>query len=195
MGGTHNFDVTRLLVLAVIVVVLALALSLLRGAEGTSLWVFAWACLLSPMVSPLEWPHYGVMLAPMILVLAAYAWGHPRVELWLGLFVGYALSNVVWNPAQSSVALFTGNAETLDDVYRTFVVASMAQVVFVALALVVTGPAVAAERAVVDDQIESEWQLPLALPVADSASREHERAAVGHERLPGHVARRVRQEE
>jgi Glycosyltransferase family 87 len=137
--GIENFDVTRFVVLCGIAVLVALALGLLRGTKGTSLVVFAWACLLSPMVSPLEWAHYGVMLAPMFVVLAAQAWAErTRLELWFGLFVAYALSQIVWNPARSLPGLLEGGPESLDDVYRTMAVGAMAQFVLVAVALVAT---------------------------------------------------------
>jgi uncharacterized membrane protein len=140
--GVENFDVTRFLVLCGIAVLVALALGLLRDTSGTSLVVFAWACLLSPMAAPLEWAHYSVMLAPMFLVLAAQAWQErTRLELWFGLFVAYALSQIVWNPARSLPAQFESGAESLDDVYRTMAVGAMAQIVLVAVALVATGRA------------------------------------------------------
>jgi uncharacterized membrane protein len=138
--GIENFDVTRFLVLCGIAVLVALVLGLLRGTKGTSLIVFAWACLLSPMASPLEWAHYSVMLAPMFVVLAAQAWKErTRLELWFGLLVAYVLSQVVWNPARSLPAQFESGAESLDDVYRTMAVGGMAQIVLAAVALVATG--------------------------------------------------------
>jgi uncharacterized membrane protein len=145
--GVENFDVTRFLVLCGIAVLVALALGLLRGTKGTSLIVFAWACLLSPMASPLEWSHYGVMLAPMFVVLAAHAWEErTRLELWFGLFVAYALSQIVWNPARSLPGQFESGGESLDDVYRTMAVGAMAQIVLVAVALVATGGIVRGTR-------------------------------------------------
>ena len=136
MGSTEHFGVIRVVVLLGLAVLVALAIARVLGTGATSMAVLAWACLLSPMVSPLEWPHYGVMMAPMFLYLAVVAWQHSRrLDLWFGIVVAYALSQVVWNPAQSAVAFFSGTSESLEDVYRTFAVSAAAQFVLVAVAL------------------------------------------------------------
>jgi uncharacterized membrane protein len=140
MGGTQHFDATRALVFVGLAVLIIIVLAGLRHAPGHSPWIFAWACLISPMVSPVTWSHYGVMLAPMFVVLAAYAWANRwRIELWTGLVVAYLLSDAVWQPSQSLVAFLTGKPDTLDDVYRTYVIAATAQFVIIAVALAVSG--------------------------------------------------------
>lgn len=156
--GEETYGVTRVLVSAAVVLLVALAIGLLRGTSSGSLEVFAWAALLSPMVGPVTWPHYGVMLAPMFLVLIARAWEWgSRVEVWAGLAMAYALSQIAWSPARSAIGQLSPGPEPLDQVFRTFAAASMAPFVLLAVALAVggttvalhgdaTGPAAAASR-------------------------------------------------
>ena len=64
--------------------------------------VFAGACLLSPLLSPWASPIYGVLEAPMFLLLV-YQFsrsGAPR-RLWLGLALAFLMAELVWDPLES----------------------------------------------------------------------------------------------
>src|SRR5207244_12648569 len=85
--------------------VLVIAWLLVRGVPETNEpnWqVFAAACLLSPMLGPIEWLSYWVLSAPLLLLLAYEFWSrHAPARLWIGLAVAYALVALVWDPLES----------------------------------------------------------------------------------------------
>lgn len=71
--------------------------------ESGDRWeAFAAAGLLSPMVGPIDWSHYGVLSAPMFLWLGHRFWtqGAPR-RLWAGLAIAYLLMELTWDPLES----------------------------------------------------------------------------------------------
>ncbi len=63
---------------------------------------FAAACFFSPMIGPIDWNHYGVLMAPLFLLLAYQFWreGAPR-SMWIGLAAALVLSDLVWDPLAS----------------------------------------------------------------------------------------------
>lgn len=63
---------------------------------------FAAACFLSVLLGPIEWPHYGLLMAPLLLLLAYQFWRDraPR-PLWLGLAAAFLASEFVWDPLSS----------------------------------------------------------------------------------------------
>jgi len=85
--------------------VLVIAWLLARGVPETNEpnWqVFAAACLLSPMLGPIEWLSYWVLSAPLLLLLVYEFWSrHAPARLWIGLAVAYALMELVWDPLES----------------------------------------------------------------------------------------------
>jgi Glycosyltransferase family 87 len=136
--GTQGFGITRLMVLAGIAVLVVLALGSLRGRSGKSWYVLAWACLLSPMLSPIEWSHYALMFAPMLLLLAVRFWEQrARFELWVALVAAYALTDLVWTPVDSG-----------SDVLRLIVIGSLGQflLVLVAYAGITARPQISAAQ-------------------------------------------------
>ena len=64
--------------------------------------IFAAACLLSGMLGPIDWASYGVLMAPLFLLLAYQFWleGAPP-PLWIGLGLAYLLADLVWDPLES----------------------------------------------------------------------------------------------
>lgn len=64
--------------------------------------MFAAACFLSVIVGPIEWPHYGLLMAPLFIVLTYQFWRDraPR-PLWLGLVAAFLLVEFVWDPLTS----------------------------------------------------------------------------------------------
>ena len=64
--------------------------------------VFAVACLLSGLLGPIDWASYGVLMAPLFLLLAYQFWResapHP---LWIGLGLAFLLADLVWDPLES----------------------------------------------------------------------------------------------
>lgn len=66
--------------------------------------VFAAACFLSILIGPIDWAHYGLLMAPMFLVLAYQFWRYraPAV-MWVGLGASYALAELVWDPLSTQL--------------------------------------------------------------------------------------------
>jgi len=138
--GTQHLDVTRLLVLATLGIVTLLALGTLRGCVGTSFRVLAWACLLSPMVGTIEWPHYQIMFAPMlILLVVSFIRGRGPFQLVVATAVAYALTTLVWYPAMSLPyqvsSWFGGHRETLPALYRILTITMLGQYLLIAVGL------------------------------------------------------------
>lgn len=90
---------------AVAVLVLIGAWLLLRDLPdlSESRWtVFAASCLLSGLLGPIAWASYGILLAPLFLLLA-YQFSRERapVALWIGLGLAYVLAQLIWDPLES----------------------------------------------------------------------------------------------
>jgi hypothetical protein len=109
LGSADHWDLQRLGVFAV---VLLFGLALLWGLArdpGRRWELFAAACLLSPLFSPIAWSHYQLLLAPMILLLAIQL---PRnreaLAKWLLLGAGYLLAELTWTPVGTVVDLAGG---------------------------------------------------------------------------------------
>lgn len=64
--------------------------------------MFAAACLLSPLIGPIDWNHYGLLMGPLFLLLAYQFWrdAAPRA-LWVGLAAAFFFSELVWDPLAS----------------------------------------------------------------------------------------------
>lgn len=98
---------------AVAVVVTVAGWLLIRGLPETSesRWAaFSLACLLSSLVGPIDWASYGVLMAPLFLLIAYQFWRDSAPPpLWLALGLAYLLTELIWDPleslAQTSVAI------------------------------------------------------------------------------------------
>ena len=113
---------------------------LLRAHAGGSWEAFAFACLLSPMVSPVAWSHYQVLLAPLLLLLGVRFlrdgahWTH-----WAWLLFAYALAALAQQPLGTvpgalRLAL-TGRPYSYVETTRVLILSSFAQYVLLAVAL------------------------------------------------------------
>ena len=99
--------------LAVGTALLVMGWLLLRNLSltGTAPWqVFAASSLLSGMLGPIDWASYGILMAPLFLVLAYEFWREKAAPpLWIGLGLAFLLAELVWDPleslAQAPVAL------------------------------------------------------------------------------------------
>jgi hypothetical protein len=61
--------------------------------------MFAFTCALSVMVSPVEWTHYQIVLAPLfLLLLVRFGSEGATPAQWAGLLIAYALTWPVWQP-------------------------------------------------------------------------------------------------
>src|SRR5439155_436301 len=70
-SGGQYFSWQRLVTTAGVLLLILMAVDVIRGHPGRSWVIFAFACLLSPMVSPIAWSHYQILLLPMFVLLAA----------------------------------------------------------------------------------------------------------------------------
>src|SRR2546425_704125 len=61
--------------------------------------VFAVACLLSGMLGPIDWASYGVLMAPLFLLLAYQFWRESAPPpLWIGVGPPVPLAGAGWGP-------------------------------------------------------------------------------------------------
>jgi hypothetical protein len=140
LTGSEDFTLQRIVVIGGVLLLGAFAFLVLRTSPGRSWRVFAFACLLSPMISPIAWSHYQVMLLPMFLVLAVelYESAAPWV-LWIGLLGAYALAELIWRPAISLPAAlnswFSGAPESTVSSFRVMNVAMLSQYLLYLVAL------------------------------------------------------------
>jgi len=64
--------------------------------------VFAAACILSGLLGPIDWASYGILMAPLFLVLAYQFWRQSAPPpLWIGLGLAFVLAELVWDPLES----------------------------------------------------------------------------------------------
>ena len=84
----------------------------LRGARARSWEVFAFACALSTMLSPLSWSHYQLMLAPLFVLLwFRFTTEGAGLGSWSALVVSFVLASLSWTPYGSvfdALATVTG---------------------------------------------------------------------------------------
>lgn len=64
--------------------------------------MFAAASILSPMLGPIGWAHYQVLLAPLMLLLAYQFWAERApVFLWFNLGAVFLMTMLIWDPLES----------------------------------------------------------------------------------------------
>jgi hypothetical protein len=138
--GADYWDLQRVLVAGAVLAVVALYVHALWSRPSTSWSWFAGACLLSPMVGPIAWSHYQILLAPMfvLLVVELHRTRAPAVK-WALLGAGFVLAELVWRPFGTAPGLvqrvLAGGTETTNHMFRVFVVAMFAQYVVLLVAL------------------------------------------------------------
>lgn len=145
MGNPNYYwSVQHVAVVLGVLVVFYLATTSVRGDSGFSWRMFGYACAFSPMVSPLAWSHYQLMLAPLLVVLIFdFVHRQPALAVWLTVAAGYVLCELVWRPYGTLpgvvVHFFTGRVETLSTMYAVFAYAAWAQYLLVGAAIVYYG--------------------------------------------------------
>ena len=74
----------------------------LRDLPDSRWELFAAAALLSPMLGPIGWADYQLLLAPLMLLLAYQFWTHHApLFLWLNLGAVFVLTMLIWDPLES----------------------------------------------------------------------------------------------
>lgn len=128
LGGSDHWNAER----AVVLVVVALALGLYLESvwhRGSDSWAwFCAACLFTPMVSPIAWSHYQVLLFPLfILLLGEFLETGASPMTWGWLVLSFALAELVWRPFGSAPGLIRhflgGPPETTQELFQVFAVA------------------------------------------------------------------------
>ena len=126
----------------------------LRGRSAGSWEVFAFTCALTPMLSPLAWSHYQVMLAPLfVLLVVRFTTEGATIATWFGLAVAFFLASLMLQPYGT---IFGGNSlgAALDG--RRFVlvasVAGFAQYVLVLTGVLWYRPATGSHRHIAANQ-------------------------------------------
>jgi hypothetical protein len=73
-----------------------------RNSSGWGWELFALACLLSPMVGPIEWASYQLLFAPLMLLIAYQFWSERApTRMWVYLAAVYLMTELVWDPLES----------------------------------------------------------------------------------------------
>jgi hypothetical protein len=116
-----------------IVLAALLANESIKRSKGSSWELLGFTLLFSPMVSPMSWSHYQLLLAPMF-VLLAYRFAAERAgwAWWLMLLFAYLLTALVQRPLATTVpgaviGLLTGQAEEWQDTVRLLSLSQFAQ--------------------------------------------------------------------
>jgi hypothetical protein len=138
--GGENWNWQRSVVLMFVAVLGFVLFDALRGREGGAWPVFACACLLSPMISPIAWSHYQVLLAPLFLVLAfELARGAAPAGPWALLVTAYVLVSITWRPygtlPGAILHVVTGRVQNQTQLFGQFAVAQFAQYVLAMAAI------------------------------------------------------------
>lgn len=99
VGHPDTWLAQRVAVALGVLLLLLIVFNVLRREAGTHWPIFAFACLLSPMASPISWSHYQLFLAPMLLLLACdFAVRHTEAVEWIALGTVVLLAELVWEP-------------------------------------------------------------------------------------------------
>jgi hypothetical protein len=73
-----------------------------RNSSGRAWELFAAACLLSPLVGPIEWATYQLLFGPLMLLLAYQFWAERApARLWAYLVAAFLMTELVWDPLES----------------------------------------------------------------------------------------------
>jgi Glycosyltransferase family 87 len=77
------------------------------GDAPAARWeLFAGACLLSPLIGPVAWSSYGLLMMPLLLLLCYQLWREKGpVRLWIGVAAVYLMADLVWDPIESLVGV------------------------------------------------------------------------------------------
>jgi hypothetical protein len=105
--GTHHWTLLEVVAWAAVAVLAVWVVRTLRCYDTASWESFALACAFSIMVSPIAWSHYGVMLAPLfVLLIVRFTTVRTEAVFWLGLVVAYVLASLIWTPYGNLINVF-----------------------------------------------------------------------------------------
>jgi hypothetical protein len=100
--GVHPSTALTVAVAAVVLALGWLAVQRLRGMPNASWDLVAVAFALSPMIGPIGWAMYQVLLAPLMLLLAYQFWAERApIFLWFNLGLVFVMTMLVWDPLES----------------------------------------------------------------------------------------------
>jgi len=142
LAGSNDWGLQHVLVLGAVAMLGAWTIDALRGREATSWELFAFVCPLSVLLSPLDWSHYQIMLAPLfVLLLVRFTNDGAQAGAWIGLASAFVLSSLMWEPYGTVIGAVSGllghpepAGQRLQDAIPVAAVAQFAQYV-----LIVTG--------------------------------------------------------
>lgn len=109
IAGPQDWMLQRVAVWVAVALLGACVFAVLRG-RGTSSWeAFAFACPLSVMLSPLDWAHYQIVLAPLfVLLLVRFTHDSAGVGAWIGVVAAFALASLMWLPYGTLPGVLSG---------------------------------------------------------------------------------------
>ncbi len=100
--GVPSSTALTVAIAAAVLVVGWLLVRRLRDVPDPRWELLATAGLLSPMLGPIGWAIYQVLLAPLMLLLAYQFWtGRAPMFLWLNLGAVFLLTILIWDPLES----------------------------------------------------------------------------------------------
>ena len=140
VGHPETWIAQRVAVGLGMLLLLFIVLNVLRHEAGTRWKVFAFVCLLSPMVSPIAWSHYQLFLAPMLLLLASdFTTRRAEIVEWVALGAALVLAELVWEPYGTVAgwinSVLTGQAPDMSLEFTVNSVAAFAPFVLLLVAL------------------------------------------------------------
>jgi Glycosyltransferase family 87 len=145
LAGTGDWTLQHIVVWIAVAVLGVVAFNALRGRrEATSWELFAVACPLSAMLSPLAWSHYQILLVPLfVLLLVRFTTEGAGVVAWTALAAAFVLASLMWEPYDTSIAAVTtllsthppSAARRVQDALSVALVAQYAQYALFAAAL------------------------------------------------------------
>jgi hypothetical protein len=100
--GVPSSTVLTVAIAGVVLFIGWLAVRRLRDVPNSKWELVAVACALSPMLGPIGWAMYQVLLAPLMLLLAYQFWAERApIFLWLNLGLVFLLTMLIWDPIES----------------------------------------------------------------------------------------------
>jgi len=99
LRGPELWPLQRLAVVALVATLAFLAWRALGDRPVRSWHVLAFAAVLSPMLSPIAWTHYSLLLAPLFLLLAfELPLSREALPTWILAGLAYLLAELSWTP-------------------------------------------------------------------------------------------------
>jgi len=100
--GVPSSNVLTVAIAGLVLFIGWLAVRRLRGEPNAKWDLVAVACALSPMLGPIGWAMYQVLLSPLLLLLAYQFWAERApIFLWLNLGFVFLLTMLIWDPIES----------------------------------------------------------------------------------------------